>query len=426
MHITINSFGSRGDIQPYIALGKGLKQAGHSVRLLTHQIFEGFVRQHDLDFYPIQLDPRQVLVEQSISDFEDNPLVFFRWLRSGYEVFLEDLFRVTDQAAEGADLLINSGLSFAGYHVAEKHAIPAIAAYLQPVSPTRAFHASGGPPPPDWLPIKNAYNYLSNKLTNQLFFYLLSPLVNDSRSRVLNLPPLKQSYYWSLDTDGVTPMIYGYSPAVIPKPPDWGDNIQVTGYWFLESAQAYQPPERLAAFLNSGPPPVYIGFGSMVDHERQTMTNLIIDALNIVDCRAILLGGWSELGKDDLPENILQIDYAPHDWLFPKMAAVVHHGGAGTTAAGLKAGVPTVVVPFFGDQFFWGWWVSRIGVGPVPIPRKELTTKSLAGAILAAVSDETMKQKANALGGEIRSEDGISRAVDIIEQRYLGKPLKRS
>lgn len=418
MRITINSFGSRGDIQPFIALGKGLKQAGHSVRLLSHQIFEDFVRQHDLDFYPIWIDPRQVLVQQSFTDFEDNPLVFMRWLRRKYTEVLDDLFRVTYEAAAGADLLINSTLSFAGYHVAEKRDIPAIAAYLQPVSPTRVFHGSSSPPPPGWLPTKSVYNYLSSKLTNQLFFYLLNPLVNKCRAEVLDLPPLRQSYYWRLDTDGITPFIYGYSPSVIPKPPDWGDNIHVTGYWFLDREQTYQPPDALLDFLSSGSAPVYVGFGSMVDHERQEMTGLIVEALNIVGCRAILLGGWSELGGLELPDNILQIDYAPHEWLFRQMAAVVHHGGAGTTGAGLRAGVPTVIVPFFADQFFWGWQVSNLGAGPQSIPRKELTAERLAGAIHAALNDEKTILRANELGDKIRAENGVARAVQIIEQRF--------
>lgn len=419
MRITINSFGSRGDIQPFIALGKGLKQAGHSVRLLTHQIFEGFVRQNDLDFYPIWIDPRQVLVQQSVTEFEDNPLLFMRWLRSKYQEGLDDLFRVTDEAAQGADLLINSTLSFAGYHVAEKRGIPALAAYLQPVSPTRVFHGSSSPPPPNWLPTKRIYNYVSSKLTNQLFFYLLNPLVNKCRAEVLDLPPLKQSFYWRLDTDGITPFIYGYSPSVLPKPSDWGNNIRVTGYWFLDQDQPYQPPDALTDFLSSGSAPVYAGFGSMVDHDRREMTDLVVEAVNAVGCRAILLGGWSELGGLELPDNILQIDYAPHGWLFPEMAAVVHHGGAGTTAAGLRAGVPTVVVPFFADQFFWGWQVSRIGAGPQSIPRKELSAERLAGAIQAALGDEKIKLRAQVLGERIRAENGVAQAVQDIEQLIL-------
>jgi sterol 3beta-glucosyltransferase len=418
MHITINSFGTRGDIQPYIALGKGLKQAGHDVRLLTHAVFESFVREHELDFYPIHLDPREILVQEAVADLGRDPIRFTRWLNEKYKLGLDMIFRATDEAAEGADLLLNSLLSFAGYHVAEKRGIPTLAAYLQPASPTRAFHGMNVGPPPRRLPFKGTYNYLSIKLANQLFFNFMLPLTNECRATVLDLPPLSAGYYWRADTDVAVHYVYGYSPSVIPKPPDWGDNIQVVGYWFLDQLEGYEPPAALLDFLAGGPPPVYVGFGSMVDHEREAITRLIVEALEIADCRAILLGGWSELGEAELPDSILPIDFAPHEWLFPKMAAVVHHGGAGTTAAGLRAGIPTIVVPFFGDQFYWGWWVSDLGVGPEPIPRKKLTAERLAEAIHAAVSDGAMQQRAAALGQKIGAEDGVGRAVEIVE-RFL-------
>jgi sterol 3beta-glucosyltransferase len=418
MHITINSFGTRGDVQPFIALGMGLKEAGHSVRVLTHAVFESFVREHGLDFYPIPLDPREVLLEQAIADFGINPVKFMRWLREKYKVLLNELFRVTYEAADGADLLLNSWFSFAGYHVAEKRGIPAIAANLQPASPTCAFQSMSALPLPRWLPFKGMYNYLSTRFTNQLFLAMTRPLVNTCRAEVLDLPPLSARYYWGVDIDETVLYIYGYSPSVLAKPPDWGDNIQVTGYWFLDQTDGFEPSAVLLDFIDGGPPPVYIGFGSMVDHEREEITWLILEALTIAGLRAILLGGWSELGGSALPENILRIDYAPHEWLFPKMSAVIHHGGAGTTAAGLRAGVPTIVIPFFADQFFWGWRVSELGAGPQAIPRKKLTAARLADAMVQAVNDDNMRQKAAELGQKIRAEDGVGQAIAFIERHF--------
>jgi UDP:flavonoid glycosyltransferase YjiC (YdhE family) len=421
MRITINAFGSRGDVQPYVALGKGLKEAGHDVRLSTHRIFEALVLEHHLDYFPMEGDPRQVLLTQAVAELGNNPFRVNRWIAENFRPALKEVFHATLDAAQGTDLLLNSALSFAGWHVAEKLGIPSIGAYLQPVMPTSAFHNISAPAPPSWLPFKGLYNYLSTKLSNQSFFHMLRPLVNASRREVLDLPPLSAAYYWQVDSASATvPILYGYSPSVIPRPPDWGeDTQQIAGYWFLDGAGNYEAPAELADFLESGPPPVYVGFGSMVDHEREEMTRLVVEALGQAGQRAILLGGWSELGSADMPDFILRVDFVPHDWLFPRVAAVVHHGGAGTTAAGLRAGVPTVVIPFFGDQPFWAWRVYELGAGPKWVPRKKLTAGRLAAAIQQAVDDPALILRAEELGQRIRAEDGIGTAVQLVE-RFAG------
>jgi sterol 3beta-glucosyltransferase len=417
MRIAINAFGTRGDVQPYIALGKGLKSAGHDVRITTHRSFEGFVREHGLDFSPMEGDPKEILLTQAVADLGINPIRINRWLAENFKPAMDHVFRATLEGAQGADLLLNSPLSFAGWHVAEKLGIAAMAAYLQPVTPTRAFHGMSSPLPPAWLPFRGLYNLLSAKLANQSFFAMTRSLTNACRAEVLGLPPLKAAYYWGIDRASTPiPILYGYSPSVIPKPPDWGDCQQITGYWFLDDAQGYEPPVELTAFLDAGPPPVYVGFGSMVDHEREEMIRLIIEALARSGQRAILLGGWSELGSLELPDFILRVDSVPHDWLFPRVAAVVHHGGAGTTAAGLRAGVPAVIVPFTVDQPFWGWRVHALGVAPQCILRRKLTAEKLAVAIDQAVHDYTMARRAKELGRKIRSEDGIGTAVRLVEQ----------
>jgi sterol 3beta-glucosyltransferase len=421
MRVTINSFGSRGDVQPYIALGKGLKAAGHDVRITTHRIFADLVCQHGLDFSPMEGDPKEVLLEQAIVNLGNNPFRINRWIVENFRPVMDRVFHATLEGAQGADVLLNSALSFAGWHVAEKLNLPAIAAYLQPATPTRAFHGMSSPLPPAWLPFRGLYNLLSTKFANQFFFTMVRPLTNVCRSEILGLPPLSAAYYWGLDSASAqVPILYGYSPSVIPKPVDWGDYQQVTGYWFLDDARSYNPPPELTAFLESGPPPVYVGFGSMVDHEREEMTRLIVDALGRTRQRAILLGGWSDLGSMGLPDSILRVDYVPHDWLFPRLSAVVHHGGAGTTAAGLRAGVPAVIVPFTADQPFWAWRVHELGVGPKWILRKKLTAEKLAAAIDQAVHDRSMAQRAKVLGRKINAENGLGAAVHLVEQ-FMGK-----
>ena len=416
MIITVNTFGTRGDIQPYIALSLGLQQAGHSIRILTHQIFEAFVNEYGLDVYPLQLDPQQVLINQTLSELGNNTIRINRWMEENFKSALQDIFTATLNANRGADLMLNSGLSFAGWHVAEKLNIPAIATYLWPVTPSRHFPAASGKIPPKWLPFRGCVNYLSTKLSNQLFFNLLLSSVNRCREDILDLKPLTSGDYWSLDSPGSpTPLIYGYSPVAVPKPPDWSNNQQISGYWFLDTAKDYQPEKTLLVFLADGPPPVYIGFGSMVDHEREKITQIVINALRETNQRGILLGGWSRLGSGDLPDSIFRMDAVPHDWLFPRMAAVVHHGGAGTTAAGLRAGVPSVIVPTFGDQFFWGWRVHELGVGPKPIPRNKLTVANLTSAIQQAIFDENIKNKTLLISQQIRAENGVEIAVSMIE-----------
>jgi UDP:flavonoid glycosyltransferase YjiC (YdhE family) len=216
-----------------------------------------------------------------------------------------------------------------------------------------------------------------------------------------------------------SPVLYGFSPLVIPPPPDWGGNVHVTGYWFLEPAVSWTPPADLTTFLDGGPPPIYVGFGSMSSRRPEETTRLVLSALAQTGQRAVLLSGWGGLTKADLPDSVLMIHSVPHDWLFRRVAAVVHHGGAGTTAAGLRAGAPSVIIPFFGDQPFWGQRVVALGVGPEPIPRQQLTAESLAAAIEEAVTNVAMRRRAADLGEQIRAEDGVARAVEAIQLMSL-------
>lgn len=426
MRITINSFGTRGDVQPYLALGHGLQRAGHQIRVLSHEIHRELIEQEGFEFHSIPIDPKQVMIDHVFAEMGNNIFQINKFLRDHSAVFIEDLFRITYEAAEGADLLLNSSLSVAGYHVAEKRKIPVLAAYLQPVTPTRHFHGMSMPAPPAWLPLQGLYNYASQKLSNLLFFMLMVPLTNRTREKVLGLPPIRASYYWRIDTDPNFHIVYGYSPLVLPKPPDWGENLHVTGYWPLEIKSEFTPGDELVRFLRVEPKPIYIGFGSMVDHERRKITELILKAVEMAGCRAILLGGWSGLGGADLPDMVLTIEYAPHEWLFPRCAAVVHHGGAGTTAAGLRAGVPSMIVPFFADQFFWSWRVEQLEVGPPAIRREDLTAAGLAAAIEQAVQSESLRKNAADLGPQLRNEEGVRNAVEAIEAIMNDPPYAKA
>ncbi len=205
--------------------------------------------------------------------------------------------------------------------------------------------------------------------------------------------------------------MYGFSPSIVPRPADWGSHVHVTGYWFNDPENGWRPPAELAHFLDAGPPPVYVGFGSMTDRDPAVVARIVLEALEQTGCRAVVLSGWARLpGVTDRP-GVHFVENVPHDWLFPKMAAVVHHGGAGTTHAGLRAGAPTVVVPFFTDQPFWGARVAELGVGPRPIPRRELSSDRLATALCRVTRDPVMRARASAIGSRIRAEDGVANAV---------------
>lgn len=213
------------------------------------------------------------------------------------------------------------------------------------------------------------------------------------------------------------------SPALIPQPDDWASHLSISGFLFLPLASNYQPPEELAAFLNAGPPPVYIGFGSIVVDNPDALTKLIFEAVSKSGVRALVSKGWGSLGNRDMsiPENVFMLGNCPHDWLFPRVSCVVHHGGAGTMAAGIAAGKPTVIVPFFGDQPFWGDMVARAGAGPAPIPYKKLTAERLSAAITEALQP-AMTERAVQLGALINKETGAETATSLF---YSHLPLRR-
>jgi sterol 3beta-glucosyltransferase len=397
MHIRLLALGTRGDVQPYIALGLGLQRAGFAVSLGTTANFKSFVEESGLSVVTSDVD-MQAVIKRAGSRRKA------KW----------ELLRVTlDETvklSQGADLLIYSGAAlFSAPHAADKLGIPAIPALVQPaIHPTTAFPSVGMPA----LSWGGWYNRFTYGFVDWLTWTFTKGRINQWRQEVLGLPPATESAMKRV-REGRAPTLFGFSPSVLPKPPEWGDKVHVTGYWFLPES-TWTPSADLAKFLDSGSPPVYIGFGSMTSRDPAQTAQIVLDAVRQAGVRAVLASGWGGLSAATVPDNVLLLESAPHDWLFPNMAAVVHHGGAGTTAAGLRAGVPTVIIPFGGDQPFWGHHVQRLGVGPAPIPQKGLSADNLAQAIRTAVSDSTLRDRAAALGTKIRAEDGVTNAVSAV------------
>jgi UDP:flavonoid glycosyltransferase YjiC (YdhE family) len=422
MQIAIIALGSRGDVQPYVALGKGLREAGHAVRLLTHQNFEELVTSHGLEFWPARGNVQDVAESEEMKQLleKGNFIAITRYTAQQAEGAALHWAEDGLAACQGVDLIIAGlGGMFIGIALAEKLGIPMLQAYLVPFTATKEFP---GPLVPQGLArLGGVFNRLSYRLIRQLMWLGFRSADSLSRRKVLDLPSAPfTGPYDSISTKGL-PVLYGFSPSVITAPSDWPKDAYVTGFWFLDSAENWTPPSDLVDFLQAGPPPLYIGFGSMSNRKPEETADLVLQALSNTGQRAILLSGWGGLQKADLPASILMIDSVPHAWLFPRVAAVVHHGGAGTTAAGLRAGVPSIVIPFFADQPFWGHTVAKLGVGPSPIPRQKLTVERLTQAIQETISNQNMHQCAADLGAKIRSENGIGRAVEVIQQLNIKK-----
>lgn len=408
MRTTILAIGSRGDVQPYLALGLGLQRAGHDVCLATHSLFQPMADQYGLTFAPLEPSPREFMKRFNAAAAGKRSGLVRKVLF--WQFFAAELADRTDQflnCCHSADVILYSQLSFPGSHLAAALEIPGIAAFTNPILPTARF---AHPLFAGERDFGGLYNWLSYSVEAQFRWQPVRHIINRWRQDRLGLP---SQPVWARAAHPVLTLV-GCSPAVVPDPVDWPDNAHMTGYWFLPPPADWQPPPELVSFLRSGTPPVYVGFGSMIDGNPQRLQTLIIEALQRSGQRGIVVSGWSEFSQNDWPEDVLYLPSVPHDWLFPQVAAVVHHGGAGTTAAGLRAGVPTVVVPFGGDQPFWGQRVAQVGAGPAPIRRRDLTAAGLGEAIAIATQRGGISTRARAIGHQLRAENGVSNAVQLI------------
>ena len=417
MHMVIFAFGSRGDVQPYLALAVGLQQAGHRVTLVASHTFAAWIQSFGVGAYPVRFSVQELMQKPEVRAIlnSGNMLRQLRMLRAEMRVGMREALDGFWQAAQAADFVLQTGIGHGGVEVATQRTIPMAFAYPLPAfAPTRAF-------PSFFLPLRRAlgggYNYLTHLLMHRVMWFAWGDPTNQWRTARLSLPPWRSFAEMHNARRSVgTPWLFAYSPSVVPKPPDWEAHHHVTGYWFLDTPTNWQPSAALLRFLESGPPPVYIGFGSMSHENPERQTRVALRALELTGQRGVLLTGWGGVTRRATSADVVYVDDVPHAWLFPRMAAVVHHGGAGTTAAGLRAGVPSIITPFAGDQHAWAGVVAQLGVGPRAATIKKLTAETLADAIHAAVNDTGLRARAAALGEHIRAEDGVSRAVEVIER----------
>ena len=420
MRVFIVTVGSRGDVQPFVALGKGLQAAGHDVTLCASSSFETLVTGSGLAFAHMddevvammKSDTGRAVVEQATN--------VFRMLVLGFRLMkrMTPMQRAMQRDAWAAarkadpDVIIYHPKMHTAPDFAEKLGVPCILALPLPMLVPTSEEPSFGFP--RW-PLGAWYNRLTYRAVLKISEAFTRRYVKPWRKEH-GLAPLPRGHDCLHMAQGAPiPVMHCYSARVGSYPSDWPDWVTVTGYWFLDRTDDWSPPQDLVDFLGAGPPPVYIGFGSIAGRSPERTTRTVIEALERAGARGILATGWGGLQADDLPETVFQIEAVPHDWLFPQVSAVVHHGGAGTTAAGLRYGRPTIICPFFADQPYWGRRVHALGVGPEPIPQKKLTAENLAAAIMEASSNADMQRKAAALGQQISAEDGIANALAFIE-----------
>nr|XP_043607815.1 sterol 3-beta-glucosyltransferase UGT80B1 isoform X3 [Erigeron canadensis] len=415
LKIAVLVVGTRGDVQPFLAISKRLQEFGHHVRLATHANFRSFVESAGVDFYPLGGDPRILagymarnkgLIPSAPGEISVQ--------RKQLKAIIESLL----PACTGPDLrsgqpfkaqaIIANPPAYGHAHVAEALGVPLHMFFTMPWTPTSEF-----PSPLARVPQTAGY-WLSYIVVDLLVWWGIRGYINDFRKK-LNLPPIA---YFSMYRGSIShfPTGYMWSPHVVPKPSDWGPLVDVVGYCFLNLGSKYKPPEEFLRWIGKGTCPIYIGFGSMPLEDSAKTTNIILEALKKTGQRGIIDRGWGDLGTfPNLPDDVFLLVDCPHDWLFPQCAAVVHHGGAGTTATGLRAGCPTTIVPFFGDQYFWADRIYQRGLGPNPIPISQLNIEALSDAINFMLQPD-VKARAMELAKIIENEDGVANAVDTFHR----------
>jgi sterol 3beta-glucosyltransferase len=407
MHIALMASGTRGDVQPMIALAKGLQQVGHRVRLLAGENFAPWVRAHGLEIYPTADVEALMRSDLGVRWTEGaNQLAQLRAMKALNLQMLERTVHDTIEGTRDADLLIGGFLAESLLQaVGERRAIPHVSVALQPYRATRVGPASLVAPRPR---ARSMLNLWMGRMADRLLWWAGHRVTNRLRERLGLRPHTAGSYR---RTARVIPALYAMSRHVVPPLDD--ANVHTTGFLFLDEHET--PSEDLLRFLDVGEPPVYIGFGSMPGSDPQRTVALVARALAEVGQRGVLARGWSSTMTSPDPDRLLILDRVDHGWLFPRVSVVVHHGGAGTTAAGLRAGRPTLIVPHLADQPFWGRRVHELGVGAPPIPRQRLTERTLARSLDLLVPSPGFAANAAVLGAAIRDEQGVSNAVTWIE-----------
>jgi UDP:flavonoid glycosyltransferase YjiC (YdhE family) len=403
MRFALAAEGSRGDVQPMVGLAAGLVERGHRAVVCAPPDLRRLVEERGLEFRPLGTDIHRFLAENAAA-LRRGAVVTTRLAKRLFQQILEEQFEALPRAAAGADMIIGAGVQFAGASVAETMGIPYRAVAYCPA----LFRSADFPPPvfpnqslPRWL----------NRLAWSGFLAIQNRMLRGDLNRhraALGLGPVPDTYRY-LVTE--RPLLVA-DAALAPVPDDAPVQVDQVGY-LLPKDETPLPP-KLESFLQAGPPPVYLGFGSMMDSDPAGTTRLLLDAVERAGCRAILARGWAGLGDGPLPESVFGAGPLPHANLFPRLAAVIHHGGAGTTTTAARSGVPQIVIPHLLDQHYWGHRLHLLGVAPPPLPRLKLSAARLAELISASLENELLADRARELAERLCTGNPLERAVDSI------------
>ncbi len=417
--ILVLTYGTRGDVEPFVALACGLVRRGNKVTICTAERFGDWVKGFGLAFAPMSNASLDVIDTPDGKAMIDGSSGLLRRVTAGIRLargagtINEAMSRDAWAAVQSTrpDLIVYHPKVLAAPHIGEALGIPVVMGLLQPmIVPTSNFPPVGLPRLT--VPGYNRFGYSLVRLSYSAF----RKSMNRVRTGLLGLKPVRSGREVLLP-GGVGPIkiLHAISPAVIPRPADWPPEAIMTGYWYLPPGENYEPPAKLSRFLDAGPAPVYVGFGSMTVEEPASLLRIITDALRGAGVRGVVASGWAGFDCIDI-DDVITVPAVPHEWLFPRMTAVVHHGGAGTLAQGFRAGVPCVICPFFGDQPGWADRSFALGVGAQPVPRRKLSAERLAHSIRSAVNDQSLRHNAKALAQVLRKEDGVALAATEIEK----------
>jgi sterol 3beta-glucosyltransferase len=413
MRVLIQTFGTQGDVQPYVALAAGLGRAGHEVALCTAEGYREQVESADVAY--LHMDNTMLALVQATMPQMRGPADAYRIARRMTAAMRTSLLDQWEAAqAFGPEIVVYHPKILGGLHIAERLGVPAVASLPLPfLTPTAQFPV---PFIAHW-PLGAKANRLSYQF-NRFTAIAYGHMINRFRRQTLGLPPMSRWTDYLTGAGGrPVPVLYGFSRHVVPIPPDYPEHAHVTGYWFLDNDREWQPPNDLRTFLDAGDPPVYLGFGSMAfGRHAAARGRVVLQAVDRAGVRAVIARGWGGLEISSPSSQVYVTESVPHDWLFPRVSAVVHHGGAGTTAAGLRAGRPSLVCPVLGDQGFWAGRVSTLGCGPRPLPMRRLNVDDLAERLQALVTDQAYQIHATEVSRRIATEDGVGNAVQVLER----------
>ena len=410
MKIAILTSGTRGDVQPYIALGKALRTRGHDVLLACPDNFASWVVGHGLEFRSIGVDMQAFLqLPEGREVLSGNPFTLIKIWRKTIIPLMRGTLDATWKSARDADVIIYHPKVACAIDVAEATGAALVSTAPFPIFPTKAF---------PFFVFKGNFGSWLNRISYMPFIFsrlIFLRMINRWRKETLGLG--KGPAFMPINRVKGGPFIQlcMASPALIPYPNDPEENIQTTGYWFLEEGTDWQPDAALTEFLKTGDKPIYIGFGSMPSWDPKKLTKEIIEGARLANVRAILAIGWGGLKELELPETMFAIKGAPHDALFEHVSAVVHHGGAGTTAAGLRAGLPTLICHSAFDQPYWGRRICSLGCGPKPQSLKRIKAAGFARGLEDLTRKTSYRERAGEIARTIAKEDGITRAIELIE-----------